>query len=157
MRILRCFEPRFYRLNLKKLEDIFEDFADQEEDDEKVISKQGFIVFGNHFKLFDLRSHEKFFEKAANSVELVHRGIREDSGRVENEVEQPETTHNGQVGVFNVRIAPVCDEANLRTVEIFMEGLERDLADFEEFQKDKIWINYNILESYVNDLYVKYE
>ena len=53
------------------------------------------------------------------------------------------------------RLSQGCDESNKRTVEIFVEGIERDIFNFEEFQKDKIWINYKILENYVNDLYVK--
>jgi len=53
------------------------------------------------------------------------------------------------------RIDERCDEQNLRTIEIFMQSIERDVLHFEEVNKDKIWINYKILENYVNDLYVK--
>ena len=81
IRILRCFEPDYYRVNKKRLEEIFEEFADQEEENEKVISNQGFVVFANHFKLFDLKSHERFFTKSANSVELAHEGHGSHGGR----------------------------------------------------------------------------
>lgn len=48
------------------------------------------------------------------------------------------------------------DEANQRTIEIFIEALDRDIATSEEMQRDKVWINYKILENYVNELYTKY-
>jgi hypothetical protein len=47
------------------------------------------------------------------------------------------------------------DESNQRTIEIFIEALDRDLLTSEDLQRDKIWINYKILENYVNELYTK--
>jgi hypothetical protein len=47
------------------------------------------------------------------------------------------------------------DESNQRTIEIFIEALDRDLVTSEDMQRDKVWINYKILENYVNELYTK--
>lgn len=48
-----------------------------------------------------------------------------------------------------------CDESDRRIVEIFIETLDRDLINNEKLKRDKVWIMYKILESYVNELYTK--
>jgi predicted secreted Zn-dependent protease len=48
---------------------------------------------------------------------------------------------------------PIWDEKSQRTVEIFMDNLERDIFNSEEHHENKIWINYKILEKLVNDLF----
>lgn len=47
------------------------------------------------------------------------------------------------------------DDSNQKTIEIFMQALDRDLLNVDEMQRDKVWINYKILENYVNEVYTK--
>lgn len=38
-----------------------------------------------------------------------------------------------------------------------MQALDRDILNVDELQRDKVWINYKILENYVNEVYTKYQ
>jgi hypothetical protein len=79
-RILRCFEPEFFHEHQKSLEEIFENFADQEEDGEKVLSNQKFANLATSYNLFGHNSHEQFLARAATTVKKDHGGICTDFG-----------------------------------------------------------------------------
>jgi hypothetical protein len=59
-RIVRFFEPEYFRQNRKTIEKTFNEFAVNDSEGERVISNQGFVQFANHAKLFGQRSHENF-------------------------------------------------------------------------------------------------
>ena len=74
-RILRCFEPDFFHENQRSLEEIFNSFAEQEEDGEKVLSNQKFVNLAAAYKLFGHDSHEQFLARAATTVGKGDRGL----------------------------------------------------------------------------------
>ena len=139
-RILTCFEPEYFWRNRSRLQEIFLQYADQEDDGERVISNHRFVEMGQNLRLFGKESHENFMKRASTK------------GFVKS---LPDLLNNWKAIQAQIveRLDSIWDENNQKIVEIFFSSLERDIVNYDEMQKDKIWINYKILENYVNEVY----